>query len=198
MATSLRNGFPGPASAARYAKIACKVLRQIICKVTALENAQLASAVAQEAAQRERLHRELEIAREVQTRLLPKHEPVIPGLETAGLCRPAQSIGGDYYDYPVLPNGSFALAIGDVAGKGVPAALLMSNLQAALRGMTASSTPANRFITFLYSVYEPATRRWTCCTAGHNPAALLRARQHGGGVAAHQGPGPEPEAQRPL
>ncbi len=159
----------------------------------ALENAQLASTVAQQAAQRERLHRELEIAREVQTRLLPKHEPVIPGLETAGLCRPAQSIGGDYYDYPLLPNGSFALAIGDVAGKGVPAALLMSNLQAALRGLTASSTldvpaltsqlnqlvydstPANRFITFLYSVYEPATRRWTCCTAGHNPAALLRA-----------------------
>ena len=144
-------------------------------------------------AQREILQRELAIAREVQTRLLPKHEPVIQGLQTAGLCRPAQSIGGDYYDYLTLADGSFALAIGDVAGKGVPAALLMSNLQAALRGLTVSSTldapaltsqlnqlvydstPSNRFITFLYSIYEPATGRWICCTAGHNPAALLRA-----------------------
>lgn len=162
----------------------------------ALENAQLASTVAHEAAQREILQRELDLAREVQTRLLPKQEPSIPGLETAGLCRPAQSIGGDYYDYLALASGAFVLAIGDVAGKGVPAALLMSNLQAALRGLTVSSTldvpaltsqlnqlvydstPSNRFITFLYSVYEPATRRWICSTAGHNPAALLRAGSH--------------------
>lgn len=106
-------------------------------------------------------------------RLLPKHEPVIPGLETAGLCRPAQSIGGDYYDYLTLASGSFVLAIGDVAGKGVPAALLMSNLQAALRGLAVSSTldvpaltaqlnqlvydstPSNRFITFLTASMSP-------------------------------------------
>ncbi len=158
----------------------------------ALENARLAEKLAHEAAQHERIQRELEIARDVQMRLLPKKEPVIAGVETSGSCRPAQSVGGDSYDYLTLGNGRYALAIGDVSGKGVPAALLMSNLQAALRGLTASgtypipqllaklneliydSTPASRFITFLYCEYETETRRWRCATAGHNPAALLR------------------------
>lgn len=159
----------------------------------ALENSRLTEAVAQEAAQRERLHREVEIAREVQLRLLPKKQPLIEGLDYSGACRPAQLIGGDYYDYIATPSGHTAFAIGDISGKGIPAALLMSNLQASLRGLTLAgitdlrdllaklnqlvydSTTANRFATFFYVLYHPPTRQVIYSSAGHNPAALLRA-----------------------
>ncbi|MBL8178038.1 MAG: SpoIIE family protein phosphatase [Bryobacterales bacterium] len=160
----------------------------------ALENAALTRAVADEAAQRERIQRELEIARMVQARLLPKQDPQVPGLAVAGLCRPAQSIGGDSYDYIVTGDSRVLFTVADVAGKGVPAALLMSNLQAALRGLTSGgayagladtlvrlnelvfdSTPSNRFITLFALSYEPESRLLQYASAGHNPAALLRA-----------------------
>ena len=161
----------------------------------AMENAVLTRAVADEAAQRERIQRELEIAKEVQARLLPKRDPAVAGLAVAGLCRPAQSIGGDSYDYiPTRDGRRLLVAVADVAGKGVPAALLMSNLQAALRGLTLGgheesmaetlsrlnelvfdSTPANRFITLFALAYDADTRSVRYASAGHNPAALLRA-----------------------
>lgn len=159
----------------------------------ALENGRLAAAVAHEAAHRERITSELEIARKVQERLFPKHAPCVTGLDLAGRCLPAQTVGGDYYDFLVLPGGGVGLAIGDVAGKGVPAALLMAGLQASLRGLTLAgivdpadlmtklnvliydATPANRFATFFYGLYEPATGRLQYCSAGHNPVVLYRA-----------------------
>ena len=103
----------------------------------AIENSRLTTAVAEEAAQRERIHREIEIAREVQERLLPRGGPRIEGLDYAGHCRPALTIGGDYFDYIQTPSGEIGFALGDIAGKGVPAALLMASLQASLRGLTA-------------------------------------------------------------
>ncbi len=161
----------------------------------ALENSRLTTAVAQEAAQRERIHREIEIAREVQERLLPRGGPRVAGLDYAGQCRPALTIGGDYFDYIDTPTGEVGFALGDIAGKGVPAALLMASLQASLRGLTAGgvgdlrelmgklnalvydATPKNRFATFVYVLYDAATRRVRLCSAGHNASLLLRAGQ---------------------
>ncbi|MFN7939027.1 MAG: SpoIIE family protein phosphatase [Bryobacteraceae bacterium] len=160
----------------------------------AMENAALTRTVAEEAVQRERIQRELEIAKDVQARLLPKRDVEIGGVVISGVCRPAQSIGGDSYDYIVLGDSNVLVTVADVAGKGVPAALLMSNLQAALRGLTSGgayaglaetlarlnelvfdSTPSNRFITFFAVAYEGGSRVLRYASAGHNPAALLRA-----------------------
>ncbi len=159
----------------------------------ALEVGRLTSAMAAEAEQRVRLNNEIEIARQVQQRLFPKCAPDVAGLELCGHCVPAETIGGDYYDFLTTPSGELGLAIGDVAGKGVPAALLMAGLQASLRSLTLAgisdlselmaklnvlvydASPANRFATFFYGLYDPSTRRLRYSTAGHNPALLLRA-----------------------
>lgn len=158
----------------------------------ALENSQLTAAVANEVAQRERLNRELEIAREVQQRLFPQRSPAVAGLDYAGHCRPAQGVGGDYYDFIEVPDGHFGIAIGDISGKGIPAALLMASLQASLRGQTISSptdlaglmnnmnrlvfdaSPSNRYATFFYGQYDPRTRMLTFVNGGHNSPMVFR------------------------
>jgi sigma-B regulation protein RsbU (phosphoserine phosphatase) len=158
----------------------------------ALENSQLTAAIASEIAQRERLNREVEIAREVQERLFPQNLPEIAGLDYNGACRPALGVGGDYYDFLKLPGGNFGIAIGDVSGKGIAAALLMASLQASLRGQAVVGTndlaelmsivnrlvydasAENRYATFFYAQYEPQTRSLTYVNAGHNPPMVLR------------------------
>lgn len=158
----------------------------------ALENSHLAEAIASEVAQRERLNRELEIAREVQERLFPQSYPAVAGLDYAGRCRPALGVGGDYYDFLELGDGCLGIGIGDISGKGIPAALLMASLQASLRGQTISGTsdlatlmsnvnrlifetsPANRYATFFYGQYEPSTRRLIYVNGGHNPPMVFR------------------------
>ncbi len=157
----------------------------------ALENSKLAAAIAQEVAQRERLNRELEIAREVQQRLFPQSRPQVAGLVYAGHCRPAQSVGGDYFDFLEIPGG-VGLAIGDVSGKGVPASLLMASLQASLRaqvmagaqslakiianinGLIFDASPVNRYATFFYAQYDADSRHLTYVNAGHNAPLILR------------------------
>ena len=159
----------------------------------ALENSHLMEAIAAEVAQRERLNRELEIAREVQERLFPQSCPAVDGLDYAGNCRPALGVGGDYYDFLPLTDGSLGIAVGDVSGKGIPAALLMASLQASLRGQTIAgqsdlaklmsninrlifeATPANRYATFFYGQYEPSTRRFAYVNGGHNAPMVFRA-----------------------
>jgi len=158
----------------------------------ALENTRLTEAVANEVAQRERLNRELEIAREVQQRLFPQEGPVVPGFDYAGKCRPASSVGGDYYDFVAMCDGRLGIAIGDISGKGVPAALLMASLQASLRGLAISNPPAlstlmenlnrliydaspsNKYATFFYGVYDPKTHEFTYVNGGHNPPMIFR------------------------
>jgi sigma-B regulation protein RsbU (phosphoserine phosphatase) len=158
----------------------------------ALENAQLTAAMASEVKRRERMNREIEIAREVQEGLFPQHMPRIPLLELAGMCRPALGVGGDYYDFLELPDQKLGLAVGDVSGKGIPASLLMSALRAALRVQTSygasdvpvimerlnqliyESSPPNRYITFFYGQYDPATRQLVYVNAGHLPPMLFR------------------------
>ncbi|HET6374233.1 MAG TPA: SpoIIE family protein phosphatase [Candidatus Polarisedimenticolia bacterium] len=158
----------------------------------ALENSRLASAVVAAVAQRERLVREVEIAREVQERLFPQTLPELAGLDFAGHCRPALGVGGDYYDFLSLPGGRLGVAIGDVSGKGIAAALMMASLQASLRGQTMQgegdlarlvsnvnrlvydASPDNRYATFFYAQYDPATRRLAYVNAGHCAPILLR------------------------
>jgi phosphoserine phosphatase RsbU/P len=158
----------------------------------ALENSRLTEAVASEVAQRERLNRELEIAREVQQRLFPQSGPEVAGLDYAGKCRPASSVGGDYYDFVSMCDGRLGIAIGDISGKGVPAALLMASLQASLRGLAISNppelsplmvnlnrliydaSPSNRYATFFYGVYDPKSREFMYVNGGHNPPMIFR------------------------
>ncbi len=102
----------------------------------ALDNARLTENIRREVAARERLNRELEIAREVQQRLFPQTLPMVRGLDFGGYCRPALGVGGDYYDFIRLDDGSLGIAVGDVSGKGIAAALMMASLQASLRGQT--------------------------------------------------------------
>jgi sigma-B regulation protein RsbU (phosphoserine phosphatase) len=160
---------------------------------TALEQevARLTTAIGREMAQRERLNRELEIAREVQEHLFPQRLPPAPGLEYCGECRPAREVGGDYYDFLELPGSRLGIAIGDVSGKGVGAALMMASLEASLRALASivqdpgdlmgrvnslvrHASAENRYATLFYAEYDPATRRLTYVNAGHNPPIVLR------------------------
>jgi len=158
----------------------------------ALENSRLTSAIAAEAAQRERINRELEIAREVQERLFPQQLPRVEGLDFAGGCRPALGVGGDYYDFLLLPDDRLGIAVGDVSGKGIAAALLMSGLQASVRGQALhpeqnlaaiithvnkllyDSSASSRYATLFYAQMDLKTRRLDYVNAGHNAPMLLR------------------------
>ncbi len=143
--------------------------------------------------QRRAQEQELSVAKKIQQDLLPKGTLAVNGVEVAGFNLPCYAVGGDYFDYFRLPDGRIALAIADVAGKGVPAALLMSNLQAILRaetsrgsGVTAVPAQANRqlmesmsgsskFVTFFYGALDPEARRLSYTNAGHNPPLVVRA-----------------------
>ena len=157
----------------------------------ALENADLMRKISDEVAQRERLNREVEIAREVQERLFPQKLPAIQGLDYAGYCRPALGVGGDYYDFLALPEGHLGVAIGDVSGKGIAAALMMASLQASLRGeatrapenlaaavanvnrLVYEASSSNRYATFFYGQYDPRSRKFDYVNAGHNAPMLF-------------------------
>jgi sigma-B regulation protein RsbU (phosphoserine phosphatase) len=179
-------------SEAPYSSTDLRLLSSVAAQTgLALEVARLTTAVSLEAAARERVNRELEIAREVQQHLFPQRYPSIPGLDYCGLCRPAREVGGDYYDFLELPEGKLGIAIGDVAGKGIGAALMMASLEAALRGQAAvvenlteliervnklvyGASTANRYATFFYAEYEPRNRQLLFVNAGHNPPMVVR------------------------
>jgi len=135
--------------------------------------------------------REVAEARSIQQGLLPKSIPQTAGYEIAGAWQPAQSVGGDYYDVLEFDDATLGLCIADVAGKGLPAALLMSNLQAAVRGLASPSlasdglcgrlnslvchnTGNDRFITFFYAQLDGPARLLRYTNAGHNAPILLR------------------------
>ncbi len=143
-----------------------------------------------EALKRRELEHELNLGRTIQERLLPGRDPVIPGYEVAGVNLPSQMISGDYFDYIELPHGHLGIAVADVSGKGLPAALLAASLQGTLRSHVenlysisaimerannalARSTAAETFATLFYGVLDPAGGL-TYVNAGHNPPILLR------------------------
>ncbi|HKS23004.1 MAG TPA: SpoIIE family protein phosphatase [Thermoanaerobaculia bacterium] len=135
---------------------------------------------------------DFEQARAMQQILLPKSLPQLDGFELAGMWQPARSVGGDYYDAIDFGDGKAAVCIADVAGKGMPAALLMASLQAAVKATASSDTAPRRlcekvrhvvagnltggtFITFFYALLDTQERTLTYCNAGHNPPLLVRA-----------------------
>ncbi|HZU08959.1 MAG TPA: SpoIIE family protein phosphatase [Pseudacidobacterium sp.] len=183
-------------SEAAYSSADMKMLQALASQTgLALEVSELARSLAAEAAQRERANREMEIAREVQERLFPQEMPQLPGASVAGFCRPAQGVGGDYYDVIDMGDGRIGLAIGDVSGKGISAALLMASLRASLRGVTLDgprdyarlmhkvnrlvyeASASNRYATFFFGSYDPATHMLECVNAGHNPPIVLRGKE---------------------
>ena len=135
---------------------------------------------------------ELREAREIQDSLLPRTLPRIPGYEIAAITQPLRFVGGDYYNVVRIDERHTAFCIADVAGKGLPAALLMSSLQAALKPFVGQNlapaelchrlnrilcdmTPVGKFISFFYGVLDNVENRLTYCNAGHNPPLLVRA-----------------------
>jgi sigma-B regulation protein RsbU (phosphoserine phosphatase) len=142
-------------------------------------------------AQRQRAD-ELQDARDIQNNLLPKSIPQVKDYEIAGMTQPVRHVGGDFYDVVRISETETVLCIADVAGKGMPAALLMSSLQAALKPLmwdTGSPrelcrrlnrilceiTPVGKFVSFFYAVLDSKVNRLTYCNAGHNPPVLVRA-----------------------
>jgi sigma-B regulation protein RsbU (phosphoserine phosphatase) len=140
----------------------------------------------EEQRRRQRLENELSIAREVQEELFPRSLPSLPGLELAAVCRPARTVSGDYYDFISLSPSRVAIALADISGKGISAALLMASLQAALRSqaqIAGHSEPAelvarlnagmfkntsdDRYATFFYGVYDADVKTLTYTNAGH-------------------------------
>ena len=140
-----------------------------------------------------RAARELEIAKEVQARLFPQRLPSIPSLDYAGLCIQARSVGGDYYDFLELASGHLGLVLGDIAGKGIAASLLMANLQANLRSQCAiatedpqrflnsvnrllfENTSENAYATLFFADFDPRSGSLRYANCGHLPAIVLRA-----------------------
>jgi len=148
----------------------------------------------EEQRQRQRLENEISIAREVQDQLFPRTLPKVPGVEIEAICKAARAVSGDYYDFIQLSPTHLAIAIADISGKGISAALLMASLQAALRsqvlvtGSEAMSTAElvsrlnkhlvrntgdDRFATFFIAVYDSATRNLRYTNAGHLPSFLI-------------------------
>jgi len=159
---------------------------------TAHENIRLAEEIAERMEAERRIAREMEIAKDVQSRLLPQAPPVLKNLESAGQCIQARSVGGDYYDFLDLGPGRVGFVLADVSGKGVHAALLMANLQAHLRSQSGiapddparlleqvnrmmwKSTAPQHYATLFFASYDDATRRLAYVNCGHNPPVLLR------------------------
>jgi sigma-B regulation protein RsbU (phosphoserine phosphatase) len=150
------------------------------------------------AKEKERLESELAIARDVQNQLFPKDVPFTRTLELKGVCHPARMVSGDYYDFMALTEHSLAFAIGDVAGKGISAALLMATIQSTMRTQLSSNngnglhplsaarmvsvlneqlyatTAPEKYATFYFALYEETTHSLTYTNAGHLAPMLLR------------------------
>lgn len=152
--------------------------------------AQLSRSRSQREQQRQR-EEEIREAREIQDSLLPKRLPSVPGYEIAAITQPLRFVGGDYYSIVRIDDRQTAFCTADVAGKGLPAALLMSSLHAALQPLIGQNlppaelchrlnrilcdlTPVGKFISCFYGVLDSADHRLTYCNAGHNPPWLIR------------------------
>lgn len=151
-----------------------------------------------------RMQEELKLAYEIQTNLLPKAAPQLPGYDLAGASVPAQTVGGDYFDYIPVDENRLAVCVGDVMGKGLPASLLMANAQATVRGQTPwtasvaeclvrsnkllfESTSPGAFVTLFYGMLDTTDHCFRYSNAGHNRPLLIRQGQEpeeipGGGL----------------
>ena len=157
------------------------------------DNNRLLATIRKQAEPERRRHSELEIAANVQQKMFPRKLPRLDSLDYAGHCVPAREVGGDYYDFLEASDHAVGFVLGDVSGKGVPAALLMANLQASFRSQTPDalerpsemlrvvnrhffeSTAAERFATLFFGIYDDRTRKLRYVNCGHCPPFLLRA-----------------------
>lgn len=145
----------------------------------------------QEAIEKQKLEEELNVARQIQRNLLPRALPHSPHFELAAFTQPSRQVGGDYYDFFFLPDGCLGIVIADVSGKGLGAALLVSQIQAILKAevrhqrtmaraiantnaFVSEITAAEQFATMVYAEYNPTTRELTYTNAGHNHPMLVR------------------------
>jgi sigma-B regulation protein RsbU (phosphoserine phosphatase) len=152
----------------------------------AIENARLYL----ETIEKQKMEKDLEVAKEIQHRLLPKSLPDVPGIRTHAVNIPSKHVGGDYFDLIPLTEGEVAVVIADVSGKGVPAALLMASLQSSLRSEASSGrapssvistlnkaiyehTAGDKFVTIFYGLIDFAARSLTYCNAGQTPPVIL-------------------------
>jgi len=167
---------------------------QRLLSIIAAQSAQMIdkARLHKEAVALEQIRQQQRAATLIQRNLLPSSAPKIDGYDIAGASTPAQDVGGDLYDFIPAPGGKWAICLGDVSGKGVPAALLMANTQATLRAQTlaggdvkervgranthiSESTGHESFVTLFYSVLDPALHTLTFSNAGHDPALLYTA-----------------------
>jgi sigma-B regulation protein RsbU (phosphoserine phosphatase) len=165
-----------------------KLLESIASQAAvAIENARLQ----EEAVEKDRLERQVQIAAEVQRRMMPAKPPKGHGLDIAALYVPCFELGGDFYDFIPLGDHSVGITVADVVGKGLPASLLMASVRAAMRAQADNvydldeiisrvnksmslDMRSNEFITLWYGVLDYQHRQLTYCSAGHEPAILVR------------------------
>lgn len=153
----------------------------------AIENARLV----RETLDSQALERQVQMAAQVQHRMIPAKPPSIPGVDLASVYVPCYDLGGDFYDFIELPYNNLGMVIADVSGKGVPASLTMAAVRAALRAqvdnlyylydvvqrinlMLCRDSSPEEFVTLFYGVLDGRSRRFTYCNAGHPPALILR------------------------
>lgn len=171
-----------------FSQLEIDLLKAIAAQAAAaIENARLAV----ETAEAEALERQVAMAVEVQQRMVPQKPPKAQGLDLAAVYVPCFALGGDLYDFITLPQDNLGLVVADVAGKGVPASLIMASVRAALRAhadniyylyevirrvnvMLCRDTLPSEFVTLFYGVIDTSNMRLTYCNAGHPPPLLLR------------------------
>ena len=197
-----KRGGPGGGEAACFSAGDERLLAIIAAQsAQVIENARLV----EEERELLRMREQLRLAAELQARLLPAKAPDVPGYEVAGWSLSSEAVGGDFFDFIPLGGGRLGLAVGDVVGKGLPAALLMANVQATLRGQAPgaasvvaclerangllhASTSPREFVTLFYGVLDPDRHRFRYANAGHNrpllvPAGMAPVRLETGGLA---------------
>ena len=159
----------------------------------AMRSITLAEKMAEQMEAERRTEQEMQIARQVQSRLLPQQAPSLKTLDCSGKCIQTRAVGGDYYDFLDFGSGRLGLVLADISGKGMSAALLMANLQANLRGQYAlaledvprlfrsvnhlfyRNTETSHYATMFFAIYDDGTRRLRYVNCGHNPPILVRA-----------------------
>jgi sigma-B regulation protein RsbU (phosphoserine phosphatase) len=176
-----RNGKPFDTDDQRLLTIIATQSAQVI------ENARLQ----EEEARLRQMEEDLRVARTIQEGLVPKSVPRVNAVDLFGFTAPAREVGGDYYDWVPLPDGRIGCVVADVSGKGMPAALLMAQLQAAFKAQAQADHPPDqvvttvnqflagtmeptRFVTLFYAVVDPARNQLVYANAGHNPPLLWR------------------------
>jgi sigma-B regulation protein RsbU (phosphoserine phosphatase) len=176
------------ASEQAFSPLKIDLLKAVAAQAAAaIENTRLLK----ESLEAQALEKQVQMAADVQQRMIPKTPPKLPGVDLAAVYVPCFQLGGDFYDFIPLPGDNIGLAVADVAGKGVPASLIMASVRAALRAqvdnvyylyevirrvnlMLYRDTTTSEFVTLFYGVLDARSKQFTFCNAGHPPGLVLR------------------------